>query len=203
MAGLQHRPAAFLSGSAVGWYGDRGDERLDERSTPGNGFLSELCQKWEAATGVAERAGTRTVHLRTGIVLSGRGGALKKQLLLFKLGLGGRFGSGGQWQSWVSIDDDVAAIRHLLTADVSGPVDITAPKPVTNLEFTKTLAKVLHRPSIVPVPMFGPKLLLGSELAETLLLSSQRAFPNALTGSGFDFQHDTLETALRDVLDRH
>jgi uncharacterized protein (TIGR01777 family) len=203
MADLQHKPAVFLSGSAVGWYGDRGDERLDELSPPGDGFLSGLCEQWEAATMVAEKASIRTVHLRTGIVLSAHGGALKKQLPLFKLGLGGRFGSGHQWQSWISIDDEIGAIRHLLAADVSGAVNLTAPRPVTNIEFTATLGKVLHRPAVLPVPMVGPKLLLGSELAETLLLSSQRAVPTALLRSGYEFRHDTLEAALRAVLDRH
>lgn len=202
MAALDRKPSAFLSGSAVGWYGDRGDERLDELSAPGNDFLSGLCQKWEAATAPAEDAGIRTVHLRTGIVLSRRGGALKKQLPLFKLGLGGRFGNGHQWQSWISLDDEVAAILHLLTSDICGAVDLTAPNPVTNLEFTSTLAKVLHRPAVLPVPMFGPKLLLGSELSTTLLLSSQRAFPTALLRSGFEFEHQTLDAALRDVLRR-
>jgi uncharacterized protein (TIGR01777 family) len=202
MAALDRKPNAFLSGSAVGWYGDRGDERLDELSAPGSDFLSGLCQKWEAATAPAEEAGIRTVHLRTGIVLSRRGGALKKQLPLFKLGLGGRFGNGHQWQSWISIDDESAAIKHLLSSDIHGAVDLTAPNPVTNIEFTATLAKVLHRPAVLPVPMLGPKLLLGSELSKTLLLSSQRALPTALLRSGYEFQHATLDVALRAVLQR-
>ncbi len=202
MAALDRKPSVFLSGSAVGCYGDRGDERLDELSATGDDFLSGVCQKWEAATAAAEDAGIRTVHLRTGIVLSRHGGALKKQLPLFKLGLGGRFGSGHQWQSWISIDDEVAAIQHLLTADLHGAVDLTAPNPVTNLEFTSTLAKVLHRPAFIPVPMVGPKLLLGSELSTTLLLSSQRAFPTALLRSGYEFHHPTLDAALRYLLQR-
>jgi uncharacterized protein (TIGR01777 family) len=202
MAALERKPAVFLSGSAIGWYGDRGDERLDELSAPGDGFLSELCQQWEGATAAAEKAGIRTAHRRTGIVLSGRGGALKKQLPLFKFGLGGRFGSGHQWQSWISIDDEVGAIKHLLASDVCGAVDLTAPNPVTNIEFTATLAKVLRRPAVLPVPMFGPKLLLGGELAETLLLSSQRVLPTALQRNGYEFRHETLETALRDLLNR-
>jgi len=202
MAGLDHKPAVFLSGSAVGWYGDRGDERLDELSAPGTDFLSDLCQKWEAATTAAHEAGIRVVHLRTGIVLSARGGALKKQVPLFKLGLGGRFGSGHQWQSWISIDDEVGAISHLLSSDVHGAVNLTAPNPVTNIEFTATLAKVLHRPAVLPIPMFGPKLLLGSELVEALLLSSQRVLPTALQRSGYEFKHETLDTALRETLKR-
>ena len=146
IAELDHPPSVFLSGSAVGWYGDRGDERLDELSPPGSGFLSDLCQQWEAASMAAEKAGIRTVQLRTGIVLAAQGGALKKQLPLFKLGLGGRFGNGHQWQSWISIDDEIRAITHLLTSEICGAVNLTAPEPVTNVEFTATLGKALHRP---------------------------------------------------------
>lgn len=202
MAALDRKPSVFLSGSAVGWYGDRGDERLDELSTQGNDFLSGICQHWEAATVAAEEAGIRTVHLRTGIVVSAQGGALKKQLPLFKLGLGGRFGNGHQWQSWISIDDEVGAITHLLSAEVCGAVNLTATNPVTNVEFTATLAKVLHRPAVLPIPMFGPKMLLGSELVEALLLGSQRVLPTVLQRSGYEFHHTTLEAALRDVLHR-
>ena len=202
IADVDNRPSVFLSGSAVGWYGDRDDERLDELSTPGEGFLSDLCQDWEAATIPAEKVGVRTVHLRTGIVLSARGGALKKQLPLFKLGLGGRFGNGHQWQSWISIDDEVNAIVHLLSAELCGAVNLTAPNPVTNVEFTATLAKVLHRPAVLPVPGFAPKLVLGDELVEALLLNGQRVLPTALQRSGFEFRHATLEVALRDLLQR-
>lgn len=190
----------FLSGSAIGWYGDRGDEVLDETSGPGTGFLADVCRQWEAATTAARDAGARVVHLRTGIVLSAAGGALKKQLPLFKLGLGGRMGSGRQWSSWISIDDEVAAITHLLTADVEGPVNLTAPNPVRNDEFTKELAKVLKRPSFLPIPSFGPKLVLGAELAESLLFTGQRVLPEALRRSGYTFQHDTLAVALRSLL---
>lgn len=202
MADLDRKPSVFLSGSAIGWYGDRGDERLDELSTPGSGFLSDLAQEWEASTMAAEKAGIRTVHLRTGVVLSADGGALKKQLPLFKLGLGGRFGNGHQWQSWISIDDQVGAITHLLSAETCGAVNLTAPEPVTNSEFTATLAKVLHRPAVIPVPMFGPKLLLGRELVESLLLGGQRVAPTALQRSGYEFRHDVLETTLRELLHR-
>jgi len=202
MSTLDQPPGVFLSGSAIGWYGDRGDERLDELSTGGNDFLSDLCLQWEAATLAAEKAGIRTVHLRTGIVLSAQGGALKKQLPLFKVCLGGRFGNGHQWQSWISIDDEVGAITHLLSAEMCGAVNLTAPNPVTNSEFTSTLAKVLHRPAVLPVPLFGPKMLLGSELVETLLLAGQRVSPTALQRSGYEFQHATLDVALRAVLDR-
>ena len=202
MAGLNTKPSVFISGSAIGWYGDRGDERLDELSAPGTDFLSNLCRQWEAATSPAEDAGIRTVHVRTGIVLSTQGGALKKQLPLFKLGLGGRFGNGHQWQSWISIDDEVGAISHLLTTDTFGAVNLTAPNPVTNSEFAATLGKVLHRPAVLPIPSFGPKMLLGGELVEALLLGGQRVSPTALQRSGYEFHHETLEEALRDLLRR-
>ena len=202
MAGLDTKPSVFISGSAIGWYGDRGDERLDELSPAGADFLSNLCQQWEAATLPAEDAGIRTVHVRTGIVLSAQGGALKKQLPLFKLGLGGRFGNGHQWQSWISINDEVGAITHLLTTDICGAVNITAPNPVTNSEFTTTLAKVLHRPAVLPIPSFGPKMLFGGEMVDALLLSGQRVSPTALQRSGYEFLHETLDVALRDLLHR-
>ncbi len=157
--------------------------------------------QWEQATGAAEAAGARVVHLRTGIVLSAEGGALKKQLPLFKFGLGGKMGSGDQWQSWISIDDEIAAITHLLTADTSGAVNLTAPKPVTNAEFTDTLGDVLHRPTFLPIPKFGPKLLLGGELADNLLFSGQRVLPAVLEADdGFTFQHPDLATALHALL---
>ena len=202
MAGLDTKPSVFISGSAIGWYGDRGDERLDELSPAGTDFLSNLCQQWEAATVPAEDAGIRTVHVRTGIVLSAQGGALKKQLPLFKLGLGGRFGNGHQWQSWISINDEVGAITHLLTTDICGAVNITAPNPVTNSEFTTTLAKVLHRPAVLPIPSFGPKMLFGGEMVDALLLSGQRVSPTALQRCGYEFLHETLDVALRDLLHR-
>lgn len=154
------------------------------------------------ATAAAEAAGVRVVHIRTGIVLAPKGGALSKMLPLFKLGLGGRFGSGRQWQSWISLPDEVAAIRHLLTAKVRGAANLTAPTPATGSEFARTIGKVLHRPLLIPVPSFAPKLLLGGDLVDTLLLTGQRALPKALQASGFQFQHETLEVALRAVLGR-
>lgn len=199
---LHKKPAVFLSGSAIGIYGPRGDENLDEQSTTGTSFLADVCTQWEAATVPAASAGIRTVNLRTGIVLTPRGGALKKQLPLFKIGAGGKFGRGNQWQSWISLDDEIRAIEYLLTADVSGPVNLTAPNPVTNLEFTKTLAKVLHRPALLPIPSFGPKLLLGGELADALLFTGQRVLPRALSASGFKFAHTNLEEALRALLNK-
>lgn len=202
IAELNRPPGVLVSASAVGYYGDRGDETLDELSPPGEGFLPDLCVAWEAATGPAEHAGTRVARMRTGIVLSKDGGALRKQLPLFKIGLGGRFGSGRQWQSWITIDDVVRAIFHLFTADVAGPVNFTSPNPVTNAEFTKTLGKVLGRPTLLPIPKFGPSLVLGGELADDLLYSSQRVAPGQLEASGFEFAHPELEGALRHVLDK-
>jgi uncharacterized protein len=201
IAAADNGPTVLLSGSAIGIYGARGDEELDETSEPGDGFLADVCVQWERATSFAETAGARVVHLRTGIVLSARGGALKRQLPLFKFGLGGKMGSGNQWQSWISIDDEVAAITHLLTTDISGPVNLTAPNPVTNAEFTDTLGTVLHRPTFLPIPKFGPKLLLGGELADNLLFSGQKVLPGVLDGDAdFTFQHPDLATALRALL---
>jgi uncharacterized protein (TIGR01777 family) len=202
MASLSRKPSVFLSGSAIGIYGARNDEQLTEVSTHGTGFLAEVCEQWEAAAKPAVDAGIRTVYLRTGIVLSPKGGALKKLLPLFKLGVGGKFGSGKQWQSWISIDDEIGAIEHLLTANVSGAVNLTAPNPVTNAEFTKVLASVLKRPAIVPVPTFAPKILLGGELADALLFTGQRVIPAALNASGYNFKHSTLESAFRSLLSK-
>ena len=195
-------PRVLLSGSAIGFYGATGDEELNERSTAGDGFLADVCRAWEAATSPAEDAGVRVVHLRTGIVLSPKGGALKKLLPLFRFGLGGRMGSGRQWQSWISLDDEVGAIVFLLTADISGAVNLTAPAPVTNAEFTKVLASTLSRPALVPVPSFGPKLLLGGELADALLFTGQRVLPERLTDAGYSFEHPTLSEALGTLLQR-
>ena len=202
MASLSRKPSVFLSGSAIGIYGARNNEQLTEVSTHGTGFLAEVCEQWEAAAKPAVDAGIRTVYLRTGIVLSPKGGALKKLLPLFKLGVGGKFGNGKQWQSWISIDDEIGAIEHLLTANVSGAVNLTAPNPVTNGEFTKVLASVLKRPAIVPVPTFAPKILLGGELADALLFTGQRVIPAALNASGYMFKHTTLESAFRSLLSK-
>ncbi len=203
LASLDDRPAVLLSGSAIGFYGDRGDEVLTEDSPAGEGFLPELCLAWEAATGLASSAGIRVAHLRTGIVLSPEGGALGKQLLPFKLGLGGRAGAGHQWMPWISLDDEVAAIRFLLDHDVAGPVDLTAPDPVTNADFARTLGAVLHRPAVLPIPRVVSRLPAGiGPLVENLLFSSARVLPEVLTEAGFTFSHTTLEDALRDLLDR-
>ena len=200
IAECSQRPGVMLSGSAIGYYGATDDRELDEQSPAGPDFLAQLCVQWEAATAPAEAAGVRVAHLRTGIVLAKQGGALKKMLPLFKLGAGGRFGKGDQWQSWISLPDEVGAIEHLLTAEVRGAVNLTAPAPVRNRDFAKTLGEVLHRPSFVPVPAFGPKLLLGGELADALLFTGQRVLPTVLQRSGYAFQHATLDAALRAVL---
>ena len=202
LASLSDGPKVLLSGSAIGYYGESETASFTEGSAPGSGFLADVCVQWEAATDVAEKAGIRVAHLRTGIVLSPRGGALKKLLPLFKIGAGGRMGSGRQWQSWISIDDEVQAIDHLLSSSVSGAVNLTAPQPVTQAEFTKTLARVLKRPAFVPVPSFGPKLLLGSELADALLFTGQRVEPKVLLADGYGFVHRDLESALRSLLGR-
>ena len=200
IANMSRKPSVFLCGSAIGIYGPRGDEQLTEVSTNGTSFLADVCEQWEAAAKPASDAGVRTVLLRTGIVLTTKGGALKKQLPLFQLGLGGKFGNGKQWQSWISIDDEVGAIEHLLTANVSGAVNLTAPNPVTNAEFTSTLARVVKRPAFLPIPPFAPKAILGGELADALLFTGQRVIPAALNASGYQFVHPTLEVALRALL---
>lgn len=203
LASLERKPAVLLSASAIGIYGPRGDEDLDETSAVGSGFLADLCIKWEAATAAAADAGVRVAHLRTGIVLSAAGGALKKQLPLFRFGLGGKLGRGTQWQSWITIEDEVGAIVHLLTANVHGAVNLTAPHPVTQAVFTKTLGAVLHRPTVLPIPKFGPKLLLGGELANALLFTGQKVLPRVLLDTGYTFRRDNLETALRNLLGTH
>ncbi|MEM7338584.1 MAG: TIGR01777 family oxidoreductase [Actinomycetota bacterium] len=199
-AAMNRAPSVFLSGSAVGFYGDRGDTELTEADAAGDGFLPELVTKWEAAAAPAAEAGIRTVMLRTGVVLTPAGGALSRLLPLFKLGVGGKFGSGRQYMSWITIDDHIAATMHLLTADVSGPANVVGPNPVTNKELTSALGRVLGRPTLFPVPSFGPKLLVGSELADALLFESQRLSPTVLTGSGYSFQHPEIEGAFRAVL---
>jgi uncharacterized protein (TIGR01777 family) len=190
----------FLSGSAIGAYGASDDRELDEHSPFGTGFLADVCRQWEAAAAPAVEAGARVAFLRTGIVLTTRGGALKKMLPLFRLGVGGKFGNGKQWQSWISLDDEVGAISYLLTQPVSGPVNLTAPNPVTGAQFAKALGTALHRPALLPVPTFAPKLLLGGELADALLFTGQRVLPRALQRAGYQFRHPQLDTALAAIL---
>ena len=193
-------PKVLLAGSAIGYYGASPGETFDETSPAGTGFLAEVCEAWEAAASPATGGDVRVAYLRTGIVLSADGGALKKQLPLFKFGLGGKMGSGDQWQSWIHIDDEVNAIVHLLTSELNGAVNLTAPNPVTNAEFTKTLGDVLGRPTFLPIPKFGPKLVLGGELADNLLFSGQKVVPTALQADGYEFEYPTLDGALRDLL---
>lgn len=200
IAACTNRPPVLLSGSAIGIYGPSDGRELDEQSPLGSGFLADVCRQWEAAALPAAAAGTRVAYLRTGIVLTPKGGALKKMLPLFKFFAGGRFGKGTQWQSWISLPDEVGAIKHLLTAEVTGPVNLTAPNPVTNAGFAKLLGQALGRPSVLPVPSFGPKLLLGSELADALLFTGQNVLPTVLTKSGYRFQHSRLDAAFADLL---
>jgi uncharacterized protein (TIGR01777 family) len=201
LAGLTDRPGVLASASAVGYYGDRGDEVLTEEAGPGKGFLTEVCEQWEAATAPAEDAGIRVNHLRTGIVLSAEGGALKQMLLPFKVGLGGRIGSGRQWWSWIAIDDHIGAILHLLGTDgAGGPVNLTAPNPATNEEFTRTLNRVLRRPTLLPTPTFALKALFGGEAVEEMFTGGQRVVPARLENAGYAFRHPHLEGALRHVL---
>jgi len=202
LAALDRRPAVLISGSAIGYYGDRDDEVLTERSGPGDDILASICVPWEAAAAPVTEAGIRLATIRTGVVLSPDGGALAKMVPLFKLGLGGRFGSGKQWWSWISLADEIAAIRFLVDHDISGPVNLTAPGATTNAEFSRVLAHVLHRPAVLAVPAFGPKLVVGAELAQALLFTSARVTPGALVAAGFRFAHPDLEGALRATLGR-
>lgn len=200
LAQLQTRPRTFVCASAIGYYGDRGAEVLTEASAPGADFLAHVCRDWEAATEPARAAGIRTVNLRFGVVLSAAGGALAKMLMPFKLGVGGRVGSGKQYMSWIALADAVGAIEHaLLNETLSGPVNVVAPQPVTNSEFTHALGHALGRPTLLPVPAFGLRLALG-EMADALLLSSARVEPAQLKSAGYEFKYPQLDAALRDVL---
>ncbi len=202
LARMQSPPQCLVCASAIGIYGDRGDEVLTEASEVGQGFLSEVGQQWEAATQPARDAGIRVVNLRFGVILSPRGGALAKMLLPFRFGAGGRVGSGKQYWSWISIDDAAGAIYHaLMTNSLAGPVNVVAPQPVTNLEFTKTLGRILNRPTIAPLPAFAARLALG-EMANDLLLASCRVLPHQLIASDYQFRQPTLEAALRHILGR-
>lgn len=200
VASLDPRPEVLLSGSAIGYYAHRGDEEVTEADPPGGDFLAGVCVEWEAAARPAVDAGVRTAWLRTGIVLDPGGGALQRMLPLFRLGLGGPFGRGDQWWSWISLADEVGAILHLLSSGVEGAVNLTGPEPVRNLELARTLGRVLGRPAMVPVPRFGPGLLLGPELAQSLLYDSIRVRPAVLTDAGYTFGHPDLEAALRAML---
>jgi len=196
---LGQPPAVLVASSAVGYYGDRGNEILDETSAPGAGFLPEVCQQWEDEANAASAFGVRVVTKRTGMVLHPSGGALAKMLTPFKFGLGGRLGSGRQWTSWIHLDDMVESILFSIdNAALAGPVNAVSPHPVTNREFVRSLARALHRPAIFPAPAFALKYALG-EMAE-IVLASQRVLPRALERAGYQFQHPSLDSALDDLL---
>ena len=200
LAALSRPPSLFLSASAIGYYGDRGDELLSETSAPGKGFLPEVCIEWENAARPAAEKGIRTIYARFGIILDPNGGALAKMLTPFRMGIGGRVGDGRQWMSWITLGDVVSALKFLMADKLtSGPVNFVAPNPVTNAEFTKTLGRVLSRPTLFPIPEFGVRLAFG-EMADALLLSSAKVAPSVLQDRGFPFTWPTLEPALKHLL---
>ncbi len=203
LASLDEPPRVLVSASAIGYYGNRGDERLDESSSTGSDFLAGVCREWEAAAHPARAAGIRVVHPRTGVVLSRSGGALGEMLPFFRLGLGGRIGNGRQWVSWITLQDEVAALMWLLSADVEGPVNLTAPEPVTNRELTAALGRALRRPTLLPTPKLALWAKLGRELSEALLYSSARVAPAVLSNNGFAFSHPDITTGLTALLSEH
>jgi len=201
LAQTEVKPRLLVCASAIGFYGDRGDEVLGEKSSIGRGFLPEVCSEWEEATQAAREAGIRVVNIRIGLVLSAKGGALAKMLTPFKLGLGGQIGSGRQWWSWIHVDDIVGGIHHAMhTESLSGPVNLVSPNPVRNAEFTKVLASVLRRPAILPVPKFALRLAFGKQAEEEMLLASQRVQPGKLAASGYIFHFRELRAALENLV---
>ena len=201
LAQMSTRPAVLVQATAVGYYGNRGEETLTEASSAGTGFLADLCRDWEAASMPAQDAGVRVVRLRTAPVLSAKGGMLAAILPIFRLGLGGRLGSGRQWMSWIALDDHLSVIERALTdSSMRGSINAASPEPVRNATFTKTLGRVIHRPTILPAPKFALHMALGRARAEELLLTSQRVTPEALLECGFRFAHPRLEEALRAAL---
>lgn len=202
LAGMDDGPGTLVSASAIGYYGDRGDQTLTEASGPGDLFMSDLCRDWEASAEPARQAGLRVVHPRIGIVQTPRDGALQRSLPVFRAGLGGPFGSGRQWWSWVMLADVIGVLHHAVTSDeVEGPINVTAPEPVTNAQWAKALGRVLGRPAVIPVPRFGPRLVFG-EMADELIYVSARVLPAATLGSGYRFKYTDLEAGLRSVLSR-
>jgi len=202
LANLTVRPKTFICASAIGYYGNRGDEILTESSAPGDDFLADVCQKWEEATALATEKGIRVVNTRFGVILDTEGGALKKMLPPFRMGVGGKIGSGKQWMSWIALDDVVGALNFALTNDaLAGPVNFVAPNPVTNAEFTKKLGQALSRPTLFPMPAFAVKLLFG-EMGEALLLGSERVAPKRLIGEKYEFRFSQLEPALAHILEK-
>lgn len=200
MAKMDNPPPVLVTASAMGFYGDRGDDILDESEPVGDGFFAELCAAWEGASRPAKAAGIRVVNMRTSLVLSGRGGALAPMTPLFKLGIGGRIGDGKQWWSWILDEDCIRAFLHVIDNEVSGPVNVASPNPVTNAGFTKALGSALHRPTFLPTPRIGLNIRLGSELAEAIGYVSHRLDPAALQASGFTYTHSTIDTALEAAL---
>jgi len=202
LAEAKQKPGVFLSASAIGYYGNRGDEVLTEDKNPGSGFTADLAREWELATTSAVNAGIRTIQMRIGVILAASGGALSKMLTPFKMGVGGKIGSGRQWMGWVDLQDILGAIHHLLKTDsLNGPVNLVAPNPVTNAEFTKILASVLSRPAIFPMPAFAARLAFG-QMADELLMASQRVDPSKLIASGYAFRFGDLRTSLKAILSR-
>lgn len=201
LASLERKPAVFVSASAIGYYGDTGDSIADEGSPVGGDFQADVCSRWESAADAAREAGIRVVHPRTGIVLAAHGGAMKPLLPLFKAGLGGRLGSGRQWWSWITLEDQVRAMLFLIDGTLEGPVNIAAPTPVRNSEFTVALGRVLRRPATIPVPEFALNVRLGTELAESLGYGSVRVSSQKLMDAGFTFESETIEEGLRAVFD--
>ena len=200
---MEVKPRVLVSASAIGYYGNRGDEVLDEHAGVGDGFLAELCLAWEASTGAAADAGVRVVRIRSGVVLSPRGGLLPKLLLPGRFGLGARLGSGRQWMSWITLEDEVRAIRTLLDDDsISGGVNVATPNPVTNAALTKAIGRALHRPAFLMVPAAALRIALGSESANETVLTSQRIDPAVLRRAGFEFDDPEIEAALHKILHR-
>jgi uncharacterized protein (TIGR01777 family) len=198
VAALTPAPTVMVSASAVGYYGDRGDHAITEDSQPGQGYLAGVCRVWEGATAAASDAGVRVVHARVGIVLAPGGGALGKLLPLFKFGVGGRLGSGRQYWSWISLDDAVGALAFALScSDLTGPVNLTSPNPVTNADFTRALGAAVHRPAILPVPRLALAAAVGGQMAEEMLLTGAKVLPSRLTAAGYTFAHPDLADALR------
>ncbi|MBW0009921.1 MAG: TIGR01777 family oxidoreductase, partial [Pseudonocardiales bacterium] len=193
----EHRVPALVNASGVGYYGDTGDREVDETAPVGSGFLARVCRDWEAATAVAQRAGARVVRVRTGLVISPSGGLMGRLKPLFALGLGARLGSGGQYMPWISLEDEVGAIRFALEhEELSGPVNLSGPVPVTNAEFTRAVGEAMHRPTPLVAPGFALRLVLGAELVEEMVLAGQRAVPAVLREHGYSFRHPTLAAAL-------
>ena len=199
---LDAPPKVFLSGSAIGFYGDCGSDKVDETFSRGGGFLADVAADWEKSTKAAEEAGIRVVHLRTGIVLDPTSGVLQKMLPLFRLGVGGKLGTGNQYWSWITLEDQVRLISWLLSNSIEGPVNLSAPNPITNTEFTKTLGQVLGRPTVMSVPRFGPEILIGKEFARELIFTSTRAIPSIALSHGFEFAYPHLDVALNGILEK-